>query len=144
MGSLFRLYPLTSPHRSQEKKQNPNSSHINTHFTADISLTVIHSQSFSLGAPTPFMHRTNRHTAIPVGQVPARPGVYFHYLYLYIRFPSLQNLQEKKKYFKLLESHMHEEYQSSYSTACFPFDILYNHLVHCSRFPENSCSTKKP
>lgn len=25
----------------------------------------------------------------------------------------------------------------------FPFYILYNHLVHCSRFPENSCSTKK-
>lgn len=139
----------TGPHVPSPKPRK-QTAHIETHTS---QLASVNPHSFTklwLGTPTPFMNRTNCHTAFPVGLVPVRPVVYFHHCYFPVLFHNRFNsfgqiIQFKISYFETtgLKFTWRASISLQHQTLSSHFIFLYNHLVHCSRFPENSCSTKK-
>lgn len=114
----------TGPHVPSPKPRK-QTAHIETHTS---QLASVNPHSFTklwLGTPTPFMNRTNCHTAFPVGLVPVRPVVYFHHCYFTIGLIHLvKSYNSKSLILKLLALNLHEGHQSPYSTERF-LPILY-------------------
>lgn len=137
--------------RVPSPKPRKQTAHVETHTS---QLASVNPHSFTklwLGAPTPFMNRTNCHTAFPVWLVPVRPGVYSYYYYLSISTSqkiwivwcfNTKRYNTKLSYFETTGLMMKSVNHPTAPNSFFPFNILYNHLVHCSRIPENSRSTK--
>lgn len=70
----------TRPHVPSPKPRK-QTAHKETHTSQLASVNPHSFTKLRLGAQTPFTDSTNCHTAIPVGLVPVRPGVYYHTYY---------------------------------------------------------------
>lgn len=96
-------------------------------------------------APTPLTYRTHRHTRRSDPSGPVDSADLFHQIFYHTKRQILCFYRPNVKwydhfFFFFFNYWLEADMKSVSGSAAF---TLYNHLVHCSRFPENICSTQK-